>query len=102
MKIGLVQQSVNGTLHDNMLKIKKNIEECAGNGAQLVVLQELHNTPYFCQTEDTAMFDLAESIPGPSTDFYSVIFCNSIFHLVYHSVQHSSRITSTHIFELHL
>lgn len=73
MKIGLVQQSVNGTLHDNMLKIKKNIEECAGNGAQLVVLQELHNTPYFCQTEDTAMFDLAESIPGPSTDFYSVI-----------------------------
>lgn len=73
MKIGLVQQSVNGTLRDNMLKIKKNIEECADNGAQLVVLQELHNTPYFCQTEDTAMFDLAESIPGPSTDFYSVI-----------------------------
>ncbi len=48
-----------------------NIEQVAAAGAQLVVLQELHNTPYFCQTEDTDMFDLAEPVPGPSTGFYS-------------------------------
>lgn len=73
MKVGIVQQSVNLPVEQNMLKLKKNIEECAAQGAQLVVLQELHNTPYFCQTEDTEMFALAEPIPGPSCDFYSTI-----------------------------
>lgn len=73
MKVGIVQQSVNLPVEQNMLKLKKNIEECAAQGAQLVVLQELHNTPYLCQTEDTEMFALAEPIPGPSCDFYSTI-----------------------------
>lgn len=73
MKVGIVQQSVLTTLKDNLEKIKNNITNCAAKGAQLVVLQELHNTPYFCQTEDTEMFNLAETIPGPSTEFYSKI-----------------------------
>lgn len=46
---------------------------CAEHGARLIVLQELHNSLYFCQTENTDLFDLAETIPGPSTDFYSKI-----------------------------
>ena len=73
VKVGIVQQSVLTPLEDNLRKLAYNIEALAANGAQLVVLQELHNTPYFCQTEDTRMFDLAETIPGPSTRFYSAL-----------------------------
>ena len=71
LKIGLVQQSVALPVETNMQKIASNIEACAKQGAQLVVLQELHNTPYFCQTEDTQNFDYAETIPGRSTEYYS-------------------------------
>ena len=71
IKVGLVQQSVSPDVQANMAKLGENIVSLAQNGAQLIVLQELHNTPYFCQTEDVCMFDLAESIPGPSTDFFS-------------------------------
>lgn len=53
------------------MNLAKSIEACAARGAQLIVLQELHNSLYFCQTENTLVFDLAESIPGPSTGFYS-------------------------------
>lgn len=73
IKVGIVQQSVILPLEDNMNKLRKNIEACVHDGAQLVVLQELHNTPYFCQTEDTELFALAESIPGPSTEFYAAV-----------------------------
>ncbi len=73
IKIGIVQQSVILPVEDNVLKLRQNIASCAQHGANLVVLQELHNTPYFCQTEDTDMFALAEPIPGPSTQFYSAI-----------------------------
>lgn len=68
MKIGIVQQSNSANISQNVEKLEKNIRECAAKGAQLVVLQELHNGLYFCQTEDTNQFDQAESIPGPSTD----------------------------------
>ncbi len=51
----------------NFWQIEHATREAAKHGAQLIVLQELHNTPYFCQTEDTANFDLAESVPGPTT-----------------------------------
>ncbi|KAA6350997.1 N-carbamoylputrescine amidase [termite gut metagenome] len=68
---GLIQQSNVLAIEDNRKNIAKNIESCARQGAQLVVLHELHNSLYFCQTEDVNMFNLAESIPGPSTDFYS-------------------------------
>ncbi len=73
LKIGLVQQSVKMNIEDNLRKLASNIRDCAKQGAELVVLQELHNTVYFCQTEDTECFNLAESIPGPSTDFYGAL-----------------------------
>ncbi len=68
MKIGIVQQSNSANISQNIEKLEKNIRECATKGAQLVVLQELHNGLYFCQTEDTNQFDQAETIPGPSTE----------------------------------
>lgn len=70
IKVGVIQQSCTNDIHYNLSKLHGNIEQVVAAGAQLVVLQELHNTPYFCQTEDTGMFDLAEPIPGPSTGFY--------------------------------
>ena len=73
IKVGLIQQSNTNDIHANMQQLKANIEPCASKGAQLVVLQELHNSLYFCQTEDTRLFDLAESIPGPSTRFFGDI-----------------------------
>ena len=73
LKVGIVQQAVNEPIGPNMQKLGRNIEALAAGGANLVVLQELHNTPYFCQTEDTRIFDLAETIPGPSTEYFSAI-----------------------------
>lgn len=70
IKVGLIQQANSADPKENILKLAKNIEKLAKKGAQLVVLQELHNSLYFCQTENTALFDLAEPIPGPSTAFY--------------------------------
>ena len=55
---------------DNRQRMAAYVREAAAAGAKLVVLQELHNTPYFCQVEDTDNFDYAEPIPGPSTEFY--------------------------------
>lgn len=71
IKVGLIQQSCTGNTAENMDKLKHSIEDVASKGAELVVLQELHNTLYFCQTENTSLFDLAETIPGLSTEFYS-------------------------------
>lgn len=65
--------SVTASISDNKERLAANIRACAEKDAQLVVLQELHNTPYFCQVEDVKNFDLAESIPGPSTAFYSAL-----------------------------
>ncbi len=57
----------------NIQKSINEIKKCASTGAELVVLQELHSSLYFCQTEDTVMFDLAEPIPGPSTKIFSEV-----------------------------
>lgn len=73
LKFGLVQQSVGADVEANKKKLIANITECAKQGAQLVVLQELHNTPYFCQVENVDNFDLAEPIPGASTELYSAV-----------------------------
>ncbi len=70
IKIGIIQQSNSSDVESNKQKLAANIHEVAAQGAQLVVLQELHNSLYFCQTESTDQFDLAERIPGPSTEFY--------------------------------
>lgn len=73
IKAGLVQQANTKEIHENLKHLHENIVACAKQGAQLVVLEELHNSLYFCQTEETGTFDLAETIPGPSTGFYSEI-----------------------------
>ena len=70
IKVGLVQQSNTADTKANLYKLAQNIEDVCKRDAQLVVLQELHNSLYFCQTEDTQNFDLAEPIPGPSTGFF--------------------------------
>jgi N-carbamoylputrescine amidase len=69
--VGLIQQTNGEDIRINLKALTGNIEACAEKGAQLIALQELHNTRYFCQTENTNFFDLAETIPGPSTVFYS-------------------------------
>ncbi len=71
IKVGIIQQANVADMRINLMNLAKSIESCAAHGAQLVVLQELHNSLYFCQTENTQLFDLAEPIPGPSTGFYS-------------------------------
>ena len=73
MKIGIIQQSITPDVEANKAKLRAEIVAAATEGAELVVLQELHNTPYFCQTENTELFNLAEPIPGPSTEFYSQV-----------------------------
>ena len=70
LKIGILQQHNVADRTDNMMRLAKGIEDLAKRGAQLIVLQELHNSLYFCQVEDVNNFDLAEPIPGPSTGFY--------------------------------
>ncbi|MDR0845848.1 MAG: carbon-nitrogen hydrolase [Tannerella sp.] len=73
MKTGLIQQQNTSGKEANIAKLIANIRECARQGAELVVLQELHNSLYFCQTEDVALFDSAETIPGKSTDVFGAL-----------------------------
>ena len=70
MKVGIIQQRCTNAIAQNIAQLTTHIRQAAAQGAELVVLQELHNSLYFCQTEDTAMFDLAEPIPGPSTEHF--------------------------------
>ncbi len=70
MRIGIIQQANNADRADNVSRLQLKIRSLAGRGADLIVLQELHNGLYFCQTEATAVFDQAETIPGPSTDLF--------------------------------
>ena len=70
LNIGVLQQHNTAQTDDNRRRLAQGIERLAAQGAQLVVLQELHNSLYFCQVEDVAHFDLAEPIPGPSTQFF--------------------------------
>ncbi len=71
LRIGLVQQANSADIRQNREKSRHNIRELSGKGAQLVVLPELHDTLYFCQTEDVDNFSLAVPVPGPETEFYS-------------------------------
>lgn len=67
MKIGIIQQANTADIRANIEKLKRNIRFVAEQGAELIVLQELHNGLYFCQEENVNIFDQAEPIPGPST-----------------------------------
>ena len=73
MKIGIVQQSCTASVAENRKKLAASIALLAKQGAQLVVLQELHDSPYFCQTEDVANFRFALPIPGEATEFYAKV-----------------------------
>ncbi len=86
MKIGIIQQTCIESKDANLEKLACNIADVVKKGAELVILQELHNTPYFCQTENTENFNLAEPIPGPSTEFFgalakkhSIVLVTSLF-----------------------
>ena len=69
----MVQQRCTDDIPANIARLQEGIRSCAAQGAQLVVLQELHNSVYFCQTEDAALCDLAEPVPGPSTDSFGAL-----------------------------
>lgn len=73
MKIGLIQQASAATAEENRRRLAEHIAEAAAAGAELVVLQELHDSLYFCQTESTDNFDLAEPVPGAATEFYGEV-----------------------------
>ena len=86
MKLGILQLHITADIADNKTRLAEGIIDLAHRGAELIVLQELHNTLYFCQVEDVENFNLAEPIPGPSTDFYGklakdlgVVIVNSLF-----------------------
>ena len=86
MKVGIAQLTCVKDTSKNIEHISQAIKKAASMGAELMVLQELHNSLYFCQTEDTTLFDLAEPIPGPSTEIYgrlakelSMVIVTSLF-----------------------
>ena len=68
LKVALIQQRCGSSRDENLAKTAQMVREAAASGAQLVILQELHTSTYFCQVESPALFDLAEPIPGPSTE----------------------------------
>lgn len=70
LKVGVLQQHNTSDIADNKHRLAEGVRALAADGAQLVVLQELHNSLYFCQVEDVDNFDLAEPIPGPSTEYF--------------------------------
>ena len=73
LKIGILQQHNTADRKENMARLAAGIRQLAAEGAELVVLQELHNGLYFCQTENVDVFDQSEPIPGPSTEFYGAL-----------------------------
>lgn len=73
LKVGIIQQANSANVEDNCNRLAQRIAKLAQQGAQLVVLQELHNSLYFCQTENVDLFNLASPIPGKDTEFYSKV-----------------------------
>ena len=73
LRIGLIQQANTADHTDNKARLKVAIRKATAQGAELIVLQELHNGLYFCQTEDVQIFDQAEPIPGPSTEEFGAL-----------------------------
>lgn len=103
MKIGTIQQRNTADVNSNMQRLAKGIEELANNGAELIVLQELHNSLYFCQVESVSNFDLAETIPGPSTDFFgalarkhNVVIVTSLFEKRAPGLYHNTAVVIEH------
>ena len=99
LKVGLVQQANNESIEENIKNLTTNISYCVSKGAQLVVLQELHNSLYFCQTENIELFGLSETIPGPSTKYFSnlaskhkIVLVTSLFELRSNGIYHNTAV----------
>ncbi len=73
MKVGIIQQANTADIQENVSRLQTAIRALARQGAELIVMQELHNGLYFCQTEDPDVFEQAETIPGPSTDLFGTL-----------------------------
>ncbi|MDR3557151.1 MAG: carbon-nitrogen hydrolase [Syntrophobacteraceae bacterium] len=96
---GLVQQSCTADRSGNIQRSTQGIRKAASGGAELVVLQELHLGPYFCQTEDLSLFDLAEPIPGPSSELFAslagqlhIVIVASLFELRAPGLYHNTAV----------
>jgi len=94
-----IQQHCGADRETNLAATAELIEQAADRGARLVVLQELHGTPYFCQTEDVAVFDLAEPVPGPTTSFlgelaaqHDIVIVGSVFERRLSGVYHNTAV----------
>ncbi len=103
MKIGSIQHRCVQEVGKNLDRIEEGIREAARQGARLVVLQELHNSLYFCQTENTELFDLAETIPGPSTERFGrlakeldVVIVTSLFERRATGLYHNTAVVIEH------
>ena len=103
MKIGIIQHRCVQEVGKNLDRIEEGIREAARHGARLVVLQELHNSLYFCQTENTELFDLAETIPGPSTERFGrlakeldVVIVTSLFERRATGLYHNTAVVIEH------
>lgn len=103
LKVGLVQQSCTDNKEANIAKSIEGIKACAAQGAQLVILQELHTGIYFCQAEDTGKFDMAEPIPGPSSDLfaqaakdYNIVLVTSLFEKRAPGIYHNTAVVFEH------
>lgn len=99
LKIGFLQQHNTADVRGNILRLAEGIADLARRGASLIVLQELHNSLYFCQVEDVNNFDLAEPIPGPSTQMfgelarqYGVVIVTSLFERRAPGVYHNTAV----------
>lgn len=103
LNVGIIQQHNTADIKHNMERLADGIREVAKNGAQLVVMQELHNGLYFCQTENVDLFDLAETIPGPSTEFYGklakelgIVIVTSLFEKRAPGLYHNTAVVLEH------
>jgi N-carbamoylputrescine amidase len=103
MEIGIIQHRCVQEVGKNLDRIEEGIREAARQGARLVVLQELHNSLYFCQTENTELFDLAETIPGPSTERFGrlakeldVVIVTSLFERRATGLYHNTAVVIEH------
>lgn len=99
LNIGLIQQANSENIEENISRLKSSIKSLASQGAELIVLQELHNSLYFCQTENVNNFDLAEPIPGQSTEAFSqmarennVVLVTSLFERRAAGVYHNTAV----------
>ena len=99
LNIGFLQQHNTADTRDNIVRLAEGVADLARRGAKLIVLQELHNSLYFCQTEDVANFDLAEPIPGPSTEMFGelarqhgVVIVTSLFELRAPGLYHNTAV----------